>query len=73
MKYPTLEEVEQADIVQLCSWTRFLHSPGESAIRESDEIFSNTMKEQACILKRIMERKEELGGMTPEISKLIGW
>lgn len=59
MKYPTMEEVERADRLQLARWYRFLPSPqGRGRIK---------------IIDRICERFEELGGMTPEISKAIGW
>lgn len=71
--YPTLELVEAADIVQLCTWTRFLASPGAGAINKSRNTFYAVMGEEVKILERIMERQKELGGWTPELSKLIGW
>jgi len=71
MSYPTLEQVEIADIEQLCRWTRYLPSPGMSAINAKN--FEPIVKKEADIMKRIMERQTELGGWTPEISKRIGW
>ena len=56
--FPTLEEVKKADKEQLARWYRFLPS-GETA-------------EDQKIMKRIAERFEKLGGMTPELSKKIG-
>jgi hypothetical protein len=56
--FPTIEEVERADKEQLARWYRFLLS-GESAADQK-------------IMKRIAERFEKLGGMTPELSKKIG-
>lgn len=58
MEYPTMKEVEKADRTQLCRWYRFLPSPEREA--------------QAVILKQIVRRFKEAGGMTPAISKEIG-
>lgn len=71
MKYPTLEEVETADIVQLCRWYRFLKSPGESAVGDKD--YTKFLKEELKIMNNIILRQTKLGGMTSEISKQIGW
>ena len=73
MRYPTMEEVEKADRLQLDRWYRFLRSPGACAIGQGSELFERTMNEQKEILDRIMVRFNELGGMNPEISKCIGW
>jgi len=56
--FPTLQEVEKADKVQLARSYRFLPS-GETAVSQK-------------IMKRIAERFEKLGGMTAELSKKIG-
>ena len=56
--FPTIQEVEKADKEQLARWYRFLPS-GETAADQK-------------IMKRIAERFEKLGGMTPELSKKIG-
>lgn len=56
--FPTLEEVEKADKEQLARWYRFLPS-GETATDQK-------------LMKRIAERFDKLGGMTPELSKKIG-
>ena len=69
--YPTMDEVEMASRIQLCKWTRFLAGPGEGAIGTSS--FNEVLLEQAKILDRIIERLEKMGGMSSEISKMIGW
>ena len=56
---PTLEDVEKANHEQLARWYRFLPS-GDT-------------KEQQKVLDRIAERFKQLGGMTPVISKKIGF
>jgi hypothetical protein len=56
--FPTIEEVEQADKEQLARWYRFLPS-GETPTEQK-------------VMKRIAERFEKLGGMTPQLSKKIG-
>ncbi len=61
MSYPTLEQVEIADIYQLCRWTRFLPSPGISAIGGPE--FEKIIKEEADIMKRIMERQTDRRGI----------
>lgn len=59
MKYPTLQEVNNADKIQICKWYRFLPS--------ATNIVENT------ILHVIFTKYRNFGGMTPEISKQIGW
>lgn len=59
MNYPTLDEINAAGRTQICRWYRFL----KSAVNDSEEV----------LLNRICERFKELGGMTSEISKQIGW
>ena len=56
--FPIIKEVENADKEQLARWYRFLPS-GETAADQE-------------IMKRIAERFDKLGGMTPELSKRIG-
>jgi hypothetical protein len=56
--FPTIEEIERAGKEQLARWYRFLPS-GETPADQR-------------IMKRIAERFEKLGGMTPELSKKIG-
>ena len=56
--FPTIEEVERANKEQLARWYRFLPSGVTAADQK--------------IMKRIAERFEKLGGMTPELSKRIG-
>jgi len=71
MEYPTPEEVEKADRVQLARWSRYLSSPGSSAVGTPE--FPERLDKETKVLDRILERFDEQGGMTPEISKEIGW
>ncbi|MCK4815453.1 hypothetical protein KA005_06765 [bacterium] len=73
MRYPTIDQVEKADRLQLARWSRFLKSPGHCAIGQDRELFERTMCSQKGILDRIIVRFAELGGMNPTISKCIGW
>ncbi len=59
MNYPIIDNIRKADVEQLASWYRFLPSPDTKT------------KEQ--LLSLIITRFKELGGMTPTISKSIGW
>ncbi len=71
--YPTMEEVEGADRMQLAKWYRYLHSPGSCGIGHSAASFVKVMEVEAAIMKKIVARFEEEGGMSPAISKAIGW
>jgi hypothetical protein len=71
MQYPTLEQVESADRFTLCRWWRFLPSPGSDAIGRSD--IETRMERETAVMSRIAERFKAAGGMTPEISKALGW
>jgi hypothetical protein len=62
MQYPTLDEVDKADLEQICRWYRFLPTPEFSDMQESFDVLS-----------RICQRLKDLGGFTPEISKQIGF
>jgi len=57
--FPTMKQVEEADKQQLARWYRFLPS-GDTG-------------EQQKIQDHIAERFKELGGMTSELSKHIGF
>ena len=57
--FPTLEQVEKADVEQLAKWYRFLPS-GDTP-------------EQQKIMDRLAQRFKKLGGMTPELSSRIGY
>lgn len=71
MRYPTLEEVEEASHRQLGEWCRFLPSPGMGAIGAAG--FSDAIDKDASIMRRILERFGEAGGWNPQLSKDIGW
>jgi hypothetical protein len=58
-KYPTMDQLDQADRITVCRMYRFLPSP--------------TNREEEAILAKVAERFRKLGGMTPAISKQIGW
>jgi len=66
-----MELVERASRVQLAQWSRHLPYPGSSAI--GSDHFEEALERESKVLRRILERFEAMGGMTPEISKLIGW
>lgn len=59
MTYPTLEQVDDAEHIELARWHRFLKSP--------------TDESQSIVLDRISLRFKDLGGWTPSLSKAIGW
>ena len=71
MKYPTLEEVESADCLQLVKWWRLLPSPGVSAF--DSESFEEVLEREIDVMYSIGDKIERLGGITPEISKQVGW
>ena len=73
MTYPTLAQVENADREQLARWYRFLPSAGHSAIDCDRQEFRKRMHSEQVIMDRICKRFKDMGGMTPEISKRIGW
>lgn len=56
--YPTTEEVLKADRLTICKWYRFLPSP--------------TNDQELQILNLVVNRCNELGGFTPQISKQLG-
>jgi len=58
-QFPTVKDVAKADHVTLARWSRFLPSP-----RDSEEV---------AAINLMAERFAELGGMTSEVSKKIGW
>lgn len=76
MNYPTAEEVLAADRIQICRWWRFLPSPG-AVSQDNGELseaeFRQILAQQQTIMNLIAKRFDEVGGFTPEISKLIGF
>lgn len=71
MDYPTLEQVEAADRLQLARWYRFLPAPGIGAVERDD--FDVVLHREGRVMSRIILRLQDAGGMTPEVSKAIGW
>lgn len=59
MKYPTLEEVEAADRLQICRWMRFL------------EVTRDENEQKAMF--GLIDRFVEFGGFNAELSKKVGW
>lgn len=72
MSYPTMQEVQNASHEQLGRWSRYLPSPGMSAI-DVPARFEDTLAREKKILDYILDRFQELGGWNPELSKRIGW
>lgn len=73
MKYPTRDEVLKASHVQLARWYRFLPSPGMSAVGEKRGRFEEVMSQESEIQGLIKDQLDFHGGMTPAVSKAIGW
>ena len=71
MTYPTMEEIEHADRLQIARWSKYLPSPGSAAIGTPE--FPKKLEEEGKIMDRIQAKLKKQGGMTPEISKEIGW
>lgn len=69
MKYPTLEEINYSDRITIARWYRYLPFPGTDHIGKKNFIEMRT--HEIILMNRINERFEELGGMTPELSKII--
>lgn len=73
MKYPTIEEVENASHEQICRWWRFLPSPRHLAVNKSNDVFNEILLDEFKIQSLIGEKLKNYGGFTPELSKKIGW
>lgn len=71
MNYPTKEEIEQADYVQLARWYRFLPSPGANYTGKDN--FEIKLMEELDLLDGIIDKINRNGGLTPELSRVIGW
>lgn len=61
-RWPTLEEVEAADVRQLLSWNRFLPSPTDEERPAADRVF-----------KRLGELKAADPAAFVAASKDLGW
>ena len=70
MNYPSIHEIETADRITISRWYRSLPSPGTNSI--SKDNFESICLEESKLMYRINERFFEMGGMTPEISKIVG-
>jgi len=73
MNYPTIQEVEKADRLQLARWYRFLPSPGSGATGATRIVFDQAFQSEKKVMDRIMERFRDVGEMSKGISKQIGW
>lgn len=57
--YPTTNEVDKADRIELCRlWMTLPTATGD---------------DQRAVLDRIVERFGSLGGFTPEVTQRVGW
>lgn len=70
--YPSKTQVELASKEQLGRWLRSLPSPGWDASSRGRDNFKIVERENRTILNRVIERFQEMGGWTPELSKQIG-
>lgn len=70
MRYPTLEQVDQASKYQLGYWIRFLPSPGMEYIGYQN--FQEKLDEEVIVMNKILEKFNALGGWSLELSKQIG-
>jgi hypothetical protein len=70
-KYPTLEQIRKADRIQIARWYRYLPSPGMAWAGK--ENFLEMCNHEADLMNAINTKFDALGGMTPELSKIIGW
>jgi hypothetical protein len=73
LKYPSLEEVAKAGLEQLVRWNRFLPSPGAELLKAVNLDSIKEVDRQRKVLESILRRISELGGITPEVSKKVGW
>lgn len=73
MDYPTIEQVKQAELYTICYWYRFLPYPAKSADGKNREEFNRILAEEVDVMNLVCRRYKELGGITPEISKQLGW
>ncbi len=73
LPYPTMDQVEKADRTQMARWHRFLPYPGYQSIKKKGDEFLFTQAREKAIMDRIEDRFKEMGGMSEEISKIIGW
>lgn len=58
MRFPTVDEVNAANTLQLAKWWRFLECTEEHHID---------------IINLVADRFKEAGGWTPALSKQVGW
>ncbi len=64
MKFPTVDEVAKASRLEICRWYRSL-PPVESGDDDADS--------KEVVIGYVVTRFYEMGGMTAETSKKIGW
>jgi hypothetical protein len=66
--YPTLDQVENADHEQICSWYRHLPSPGDGIDFDSDN-YKEEIEKQVEIMKVICDKYKNGGGFNSTLSK----
>jgi len=57
-EFPTTEQIMGADVLSIARWYRFLRARTPL---------------EAAMVNLVARRLNEMGGMTPELSKEIGW
>ena len=73
MDYPTIEEVNNASRIQICTWYRHLQTPGDNLTYSDTEEYKNKVSDQRHVMDLICVKFKEVDGFTPEISKSVGW
>jgi len=73
LPYPTIDEVNSADRLQLGRWVRFVPSPGLGVVGKNMKEYRIVADAEKIVLDRILARFDELGGWDSLLSKEIGW
>jgi hypothetical protein len=73
MEYPTLEQVDAANALQLAQWFRFLPTPGVNAVKTTQPIdkVNAAIAHEGEIMDRIIRRLAEPEVMTMEVCNTI--
>lgn len=65
MRYPSPQEIEKAELLQLARWSRFLPEPGSEHVGSPDHWEMSDFEDR--LRQHINKRLYELGGITSEI------
>jgi hypothetical protein len=69
MRYPSLQEIEKAELLQLARWSRFLPEPGSNHVGSPDHWEMSDLEDR--IRQEINKRLYKLGGITVEIEHML--